>query len=139
MLLVGIIVIAMLATGMFSFLGSLQNEYGFNTTQNYSIVSSTLNASTIPDTFNESITKGDNATTGFFGTLSQFLGFEDTALVNFMPVVNTFKLAWNIGEDATTATGDLLHLPDWVIPSIIAMITIAIVLFIAGMALRRNL
>ena len=138
LLVTSLIFIAMLATGMFSFLGDLQNTYGFNTTNEYGNVSRVLNVTTISGDINQSVEDLDNETGSIFNTKNSFFSFVDTAITNLGSVINAFKVTADIGTNSVNAASDAMHLPEWVAPALIIVIVLFVVFLVASYFTGRN-
>ncbi len=136
-LITTLILVALVFTGFTTFLGGLQSEYDFNVSDKYEDTYDALDV-TILDA--DGMDFGDMAdATSNFEEGNRWFSFFDTIWKN---IAGTFSIISNTGDIAKNMIeegGESLGMPDWVMNAVVALITILIILLIAGLISNRNL
>jgi|SaaInl8_200m_RNA_FD_contig_31_528085_length_1175_multi_6_in_0_out_0_2 hypothetical protein len=133
-LMTTIILVAVVFTGMITFLGGLQEEYGFEINENYTNV-----YSNISNAYENIDYDGMEDATKDASEGSRWFSWMDTITSN---IGNTFSVIYDSGGVATSmvaTSSTALGLPPWLINPINILIGILIILMVGGYLMNRDL
>ena len=132
-----LIMVALVFTGLTTFLGGLQSEYGFAVSDKYQNTYDALNVTILDEdglNYSEMGKQSENFQEG-----ARWYSFFDTIWKN---IAGTFSIISNTGDVAVNMVeegGESLGMPDWVMNAIGALIATLLILLIAGYITNRNL
>ena len=138
----GLLFVALTFTGFTSFLGALQLEYGFASTNNYTNVYNAFNSTALVR--NTSLQSGaiagnvSNAFNPEGSSLFALPSFLDGAIRSIGTAINVFATSGETAGQMVTSSGEALGLPSWAMDVFIAAVIITIILVIAGLIIGRE-
>jgi hypothetical protein len=137
-LITTIILVSLVFTGFTTFLSGLQSEYDFEIEENYTGTYDALEMNAILE--EEGMDYGSMAdASGNFEEGQHWYSFFDTIWKN---IAGSFGIISNTGDVAKNMVReglDVADTPAWLESGVIALITILIILLIAGLISNRNL
>lgn len=137
-LITTIILVSLVFTGFTTFLSGLQSEYDFEINGNYTDTYDSLEMNAILEEEGMDYDEMADASADF-GEGQHWYSFFDTIWKN---IAGTFGIISNTGDVAKNMVQEGLGVaetPAWVENGVIALITILIILLIAGLISNRNL
>lgn len=146
-LLTGLLIVALVFTGMITFLGDLQTNYNFTISDNFTTLYSSMNLNPeinqttnvddatrdIHQEFNSSLSSWDK-TRG----ATNWYSWADWMLKSFSSAISTTAKAGSTSREMVVAGGEAANIPGWVTNTAVTILLIIIVLMIVGYLLNRD-
>ncbi len=134
--------VTLMFTGLTGFLGNLQSEFDFNSTNNYSSVYDAFNSSRlVRNTTEQTGAIQGNVSTAFNPEGSSFFSlpsFLDGAIRSIGTAITVFTSSGQVAGEMVTSSTQALNIPEWAEAVFITAILITIILIIAGLIMGRN-
>lgn len=132
-----ILFIALIFGGFTYILGNFQNNYGFNSTSNYSDLTNAFNTSDVEDiAINQQNQLDAGLNNSFDITQLPLVGgafsFFDTSFRAIGNAVKPFTIIGDRFGEMISAVGSTLGVPSWVINMFITALVLALLIFIGG-------
>lgn len=148
LLLTSLLIIALVFTGLVTFLSELQKNYDFEVNENLSKLYPSMNlnleinrsvnvlnaSDKIHEDFNKTLGSWDQT-----GGATNWYSWGDWILRSFGSTIATTASAGGTAREMVTVGGEVAGVPSWATRGIIAIILLAVMLMIVGYLLNRNL